>query len=868
MASGAAALVFETVWFRLTGLMLGNGIWASSVVLAAFMAGLASGNLLAARFAGRWRRPFLAYAACEVAVAVLGFAVVLALGSAGPSVAAALGRWVETPLALNGLRLTVAFALMALPAAAMGATLPALVRGLEGQGESFGALLGRLYGWNTAGAVVGALAGELWLIEPLGLRGAAAVAAVLDVLAALLALGVASLLKATAPDEPAVVAAEPPTGSAPRLLAAAAICGGLLLALEVAWFRFLALVVYPTGATFAILLAVVLAGISLGGMLGGAACSRWAEAPRWTPAVSLGAGALAVAGFWSFEGWSGRFVGEPAGLLQLALRLLFPTCVASGALFVLVGTSLGGAILPAARATSLLTLANTLGAVSGSLLAGLVLLSRVGVDGTVFAMAAGYAVVAALTLPPTGRSRLLVPAAAWGLALVAFPWGLTARTIGVQAGLWMNDGSQIVVVREGLTETTTYLRRDLYGGAHSYRMLTNGVSMSGTSLAHRRYMELFAYLPSVLGGDPRRALLICYGVGNTAAALATLPVQEIDVVDISRDVLALGRLVERPAGHPLDDQRVRAHVEDGRFFLAAGGAPYDLITSEPPPPKQAGVVSLYTREYFALVESRLAEGGMATHWLPVYQLTLEDARATVGAFCAVFEDCTLWSGSGLEWVLAGRRGEATRVAAHDLLWTRPAAALRLDTVGFSGPEQVLATFLADARDLRAFAGTTLPLVDDFPLRLSSVANPPLSPAFVDLGEAEGARDRFARSAWVRDTIPAELRERTLQGWWTQAVYNRALINAPARLEDVERLVAEPGQSTLALVRLASDPLELELAERAASRGSGDPLVPFVRALGAVSRGEWRSAEALLLDAQRRGAPVPDLDSALAFVRRN
>ena len=53
LCSGAAALLFETLWFRLTGLGLGNSVWASSVVLAAFMAGLALGNALAARL----RRP-------------------------------------------------------------------------------------------------------------------------------------------------------------------------------------------------------------------------------------------------------------------------------------------------------------------------------------------------------------------------------------------------------------------------------------------------------------------------------------------------------------------------------------------------------------------------------------------------------------------------------------------------------------------------------------------------------------------------------------------------------------------------------------------------------------------------------------------
>ena len=45
--SGAAALLFETLWFRQAGLVFGNSVWASSLVLASFMAGLALGNALA-----------------------------------------------------------------------------------------------------------------------------------------------------------------------------------------------------------------------------------------------------------------------------------------------------------------------------------------------------------------------------------------------------------------------------------------------------------------------------------------------------------------------------------------------------------------------------------------------------------------------------------------------------------------------------------------------------------------------------------------------------------------------------------------------------------------------------------------------------
>ncbi len=75
--SGAAALVFEALWFQLLGLSLGNSVWASSIVLAAFMGGLALGNGLAIFFGHRIKSPVRLYAIVEVIIAFSGLFIVL-----------------------------------------------------------------------------------------------------------------------------------------------------------------------------------------------------------------------------------------------------------------------------------------------------------------------------------------------------------------------------------------------------------------------------------------------------------------------------------------------------------------------------------------------------------------------------------------------------------------------------------------------------------------------------------------------------------------------------------------------------------------------------------------------------------------------
>ncbi len=117
--SGASALVFETLWFHQSGLALGNSVWASSVVLAGFMGGMALGNGLAARFGSRVLRRLRLYAVLEVAIGASGLALVHLLPQLTPLLAPVLRPFVDEPWILNGLRLLVAFLALLVPATAM-----------------------------------------------------------------------------------------------------------------------------------------------------------------------------------------------------------------------------------------------------------------------------------------------------------------------------------------------------------------------------------------------------------------------------------------------------------------------------------------------------------------------------------------------------------------------------------------------------------------------------------------------------------------------------------------------------------------------------------------------------------------------------
>src|SRR5438093_51156 len=73
-ASGAAGLVYETVWFHRGALVFGNSIWSTSLVLSSFMAGLALGGAAGVLATEVWLIGMFGVAGSAWCAAILGVA--------------------------------------------------------------------------------------------------------------------------------------------------------------------------------------------------------------------------------------------------------------------------------------------------------------------------------------------------------------------------------------------------------------------------------------------------------------------------------------------------------------------------------------------------------------------------------------------------------------------------------------------------------------------------------------------------------------------------------------------------------------------------------------------------------------------------
>lgn len=773
LLSGFSALVFENLWFRSSALALGSGAWSSALVLAAFMAGIALGNALAVGVDARVTRPLRAYAGVELLIGLTGLAALVLqahlMGLLGP-----VFRTLEAVWAINLLRLSSAFAVLVIPSASMGATLPLLMRALANEPGRFGRWLGTMYGANVAGAVLGVLGCEWVLVPALGIYGAGVVAALLNVIASVLALH----LDRRTPVTPQVRKGAPlvrPARPAWPLLVAGFCCGAAFLAFETVFFRFQLLFFSSLSTTFAVMLAVVLAGIAVGGVAAGQWLARDRPVERWLPVAVFGAGVTLVL---SYRWFSAAL--EPAvrmspgwGALVTTLALAFPLASFSGVVFTFIGSAVHAAGYTEARSTAWLTIANTIGGAIGAGLMGFYLIGAFGLEACVRALILSYSVIGLWLVVTVGRRApargpsIAVGAVAVVLSLGLFPGGVM-RDVYQMFPVYtlMGAGEQRVAFKEGQQETLQLLRADLLGQPSYHRLVVNNHSMSASEVRSRRYMRLFAYLPRILHPAPRRAALLGLGLGVTAKGLTDDDrLEAIDMVDVSRDIPGMLRVVYPAHGEsPLDDPRVRLHIEDGRFFLQTSTAGYDIITGEPPPPHFTGVAGLYTREFFQFLERRLNPGGIVTYWLPVHDLKVAEAQAITRAFLAVFPDASLWTGAGLDWILMAAKPPARRVTPEEFgrWWSRTPSANRLREIGIDDPEMLGALFLADGARLRGWAAGAPASVDDFPRRVSigAARNQDDVAAFLAILNAPGAIGNFASSPSINELWPSDIRART------------------------------------------------------------------------------------------------------------
>ncbi len=732
VASGAAALVFQVLWIKQLTLIVGVDVHAVTTGVSAFFGGLALGGLVLGRRADRTARPFRLYAALEFGVALTGVATTIALAHAA-------GPFARLEAKSELLAWSLLFPAVGVAPFLMGGTLPAIVRSLGLARGRIGAGGGGMYAANTLGAIVGALLTSFVLVPALGIRGTALAAAAVGLCAAAAGLWLdrrGPRLGASSGASSGASAHEPTPGSAPPAGAAAlaillySVAGGLALGYEVVWSQSILPYLSTRSFAFSVMLATYLSGLALGSAL----YARWADRVRdpWTAFGLLIAAAglialleMALLGPWLPVLQAGA---EDAALALFASRLvgMCARFAVAALCIVFVPTLLLGAAFPAAlrlvvdaghvgRDVGRVVALNTLGGIVGTVLTGFVLVPRLGLVRTLGALAVA---AAALGVVATLRSRRGRSAGRWAtLAVAAAAVGTAAWTPpdGAARRLAELRGGELVFYAEGRGGTVAVLEQA--SPSHRFRRLyIQGVSNTGDAMPSLRYMRLQALLPLIVHpGEPESVLVIGLGTGITAGATLCFPGLERRVVaELLPEVVRAAETFEGNFDAP-GDPRLDIRLRDGRRELAGSDDTYDVITLEPPPPSAAGVVNLYSSDFYALARTRLRPGGLFAQWLPIATQNDEDSRSLVRSFLDVFPHASLWTTELHEMLLIGSLEplalDAGRIAAR-FSDAELAAALR--AVGVASPAALLGTWITDRAGLAAYAGDGPPVTDDRP----------------------------------------------------------------------------------------------------------------------------------------------------------
>jgi spermidine synthase len=711
--SGVTGLIYELLWVRVLYQSFGATIQSVTTVVAAYMGGLGLGAWLLGRIADRTSRPAVLYGWLEIGIGafgvvsplILGLAHWIYLGIAGGLPAGATGG------AGGALRFGLAALVLLIPTTLMGGTLPVLTRALMGDDRDLlKPSLGRLYGLNTLGAMLGtALAGFL-LIEFVGVRASLWATAALNLAIGITAISIGRGQAGENLDEPAVPGDAPirdPLRTLALVLLGLTAFASLLD--EIAWTRVLIMIVGGSTYAFTLILLVFLLGIGVGSVIV-ARRSRARIDTAATAALAQGITGIGAAGLFVFFGFLPSYI---IAVFQIpgssAVTRLLLMGVAVGAVVLIPALGMGMTFPLLAELTAANRKArgadiggayglNTLGSIAGAGLTGFVLIAAIGTQMTlrIGLIVNGVAALALALLASRGvaerspedrrmRVRVLTGAGLAVLALVAavVAPGWSTRLIDLGPTIYARQqmskgdrerflahrGVRQLAFREGPNATVS-----VWEGESGRSLRVNG-KIDGSDRGDMDTQVMLGLAPAVARANASSALLIGYGTGVTARVLAAVPsMTRLRVVEIEPAVVQMDSFFYGVNAAVLHRPNVDVVLDDARSALQLDHRRYDLIVSEPSNPWVAGIATLYTPEFFRIARARLTDDGVFCQWIQLYQLPLPVVAGIVKSLHDVFPYVHVWFGGTADLVVLASR----RPIVYDHTWLE-----RL--IGIGGP---------------------------------------------------------------------------------------------------------------------------------------------------------------------------------------
>ncbi len=749
--SGMCALIYEIVWMRTFTPVFGLSIYATTAVLCAFMGGLGIGSYIAPRVIDKWKPSiWTLYALLEVGIGVCAIFIPYSVKPITGIFVAVSGVF-QVEAATTVTRFLLSFIVMALPTFFMGLTLPVLVRAVRDrtseEHRTGSKHIGLLYGFNTVGGAIGCLLTGFLLIYSLGIQATVYITAMVNILLGAVIYLLKAKEKRTAPgaeqaaDEhsetremspiPTETRIFSPVEAAvmnpPLLLFFYGLVGFVSFGYELCWFRILIFYLQSATYSFSIMLVIFLLGIGLGSLFYSRVLEKRLQSKPPLQAAKMlgtvqiliglmGIGTLHIYKYLLPVLWKGmvQILGADTWLMILFQKVaitslvIFPPTFLMGIAFPLFARLYKGHGKGDARAVGHLYAANTLGAISGSLVTGFVLFNLIGLQHSLTLLGTcSFLVGLIFALKPLKEKNKY----RWwvgGLAAI-FIIIFTATPSRLLISNFESYTGKISYYKESATDITF-----VYTQANEkWLAFHDGRGTSSTNAVVNYVNRLLAYTTMLMNPKAQDVLVISMGCGNTASAFSKFPIRSLDLVDISSGPFEAAQYFHTNE-KIMEDPRVTAFVEDGRNFLLKSKKKYDIIQLELPTLHTDGVVFLYTREFYDIAYSKLKEGGVLSQWLDAKQTGRETSYLLLNTMKQKFPNSTVWAARWAWWMTGVKGREPVRIDYEEsrALFSRPEVAADLSKLGVRF-EQVVSKLVSAGAWLEQAVGPMGTISDDY-----------------------------------------------------------------------------------------------------------------------------------------------------------
>ena len=666
--SGAAGLIYESIWARYLGLFVGHTAYSQVLVLTIFLGGMALGAMLIGQRSSKLRDPLRGYAFVELALAVIALVFHGLFLNVTSFAYDTIFPAMTGSAMLTVVKWSIAGALILPQAILLGMTFPLMVAGvLRRFPATPGQVISLLYFTNSLGAAGGVLLAGFYLLKLSGLPGTIIFAGLLNLTAALASYLLTHrfpLAEATRPPalEPKVAHSVETIGPKRLLPFLLTVSFGTALAsfiYEISWLRMLSLVLGSATHSFELMLSAFILGLALGAFWVRRRSDQWTRPLRALGIVQwiMGFTALVtlpvyIASFgWTaellgtFAKTGGGYAGFTLSRYIICLAVMLPSTFCAGITLPLITRTLLAAGSGEGAIGKVYGF-NTLGSIIGVIIAGLVALPLIGLKallimGASLDMALGVWIL----FVTVDRSRVALRFAYAAIAVTVFVAGVAAVTQrfdptllasgvfrrgtvfepGAVESVFHEDGRTATVsVLNMLEENVLTIATNGKPDASLYRFWFEacGDSISKQPLAGDASTQTLAPLITLAHRpDARIAAVIGQGSGMSSHFLLASPtIEELVTIEIEPAMIRGSREFYPANRRVFDDPRSRIVIEDAKTYFAAAGRKYDLIFSEPSNPWVSGVESLFTTEFYQHISRYMSDDGVFGQWLHLYEI--------------------------------------------------------------------------------------------------------------------------------------------------------------------------------------------------------------------------------------------------------